>query len=168
VEAAGVAKGTFYYHFQSVEELVAAAGAKLADSFDELLAPSRLDEPDPVERMAFAFTKFLEKALDDPLWGRLAVRSVEAPAAIGRIRENLKADLGEAIAQGRLAIQDVELAADIVMGIWLQVTRGSLERRTSPELTRQALDAVLRALGATQLRNRNGSSAATLADFNAK
>jgi len=36
VESAGVAKGTFYYHFQSVEELVAAVGAKLADTFDAL------------------------------------------------------------------------------------------------------------------------------------
>ncbi len=149
VEAAGVAKGTFYYHFQSIEELVAAVGAKLADSFDELLAPSRLDEPDPVERMSFAFTKFLEKAINDPLWARLVVRSAEAPAALGRIRENLKADLAEAIAQGRLAIQDVELAADIVIGVWLQVTRGSLERRAAPDLTRQALAAVLRALGAS-------------------
>ena len=43
------------------------------------------------------------------------------------IRENLEADLAEAIAQGRLAMQDEELAADIVIGIWLQVTRGSLE-----------------------------------------
>ena len=68
VEAAGVAKGTFYYHFQSIEELVAAVGAKLAESFDALLVPSRLDVPDPVERMAFAFTKFLEKAINDPLW----------------------------------------------------------------------------------------------------
>ena len=84
VEAAGVAKGTFYYHFQSIEELVAAVGAKLADSFDELLAPSRLDEPDPVERMSFAFTKFLEKAINDPLWGRLVVRSAQVPAALGR------------------------------------------------------------------------------------
>ena len=58
VEAAGVAKGTFYYHFQSVEELVAAVGASLADSFDELLAPSRLGEPDPIVRMSLAFTKF--------------------------------------------------------------------------------------------------------------
>ena len=149
VEAAGVAKGTFYYHFQSIEELVAAVGAKLADSFDELLAPSRLDVPDPVERMAFAFTKFLEKAINDPLWARLVVRSAEAPAALGRIRENLEADLAEAIAQGRVAIQDVELAADIVIGIWLQVTRGSLERRAAPDLTRQALAAVLRALGAS-------------------
>ena len=149
VEAAGLAKGTFYYHFQSIEELVGAVGAKLADSFDELLAPSRLDVPDPVERMTFAFTKFLEKAINDPLWARLVVRSAEAPAALGRIRENLKADLAEAIAQGRVAIQDVELAADIVIGVWLQVTRGSLERRAAPDLTRQALAAVLRALGAS-------------------
>ena len=84
VEAAGVAKGTFYYHFQSIEELVAAVGAKLADSFDELLAPLRLDEPDPVERMSFAFTKFLEKALDDPVWAGLVVRSAQAPAALVR------------------------------------------------------------------------------------
>ena len=125
VEAAGVAKGTFYYHFQSVEELVAAVGAKLADSFDELLAPSRLDEPDPIVRMSLAFTKFLEKAINDPLWGRLVVRSAQVPAGLDRIRENLKADLAEAIAQGRLAIQDMELAADIVIGIWLQVTRGT-------------------------------------------
>ena len=84
VEAAGVAKGTFYYHFQSVEELVAAVGAKLADSFDELLAPSRLDEPDPIVRMSLAFTKFLEKAINDPLWGRLVVRSAQVPAGLDR------------------------------------------------------------------------------------
>ena len=138
---------------------------KLADSFDELLAPSRLGEPDPIVRMSFAFTKFLEKAINDPLWGRLVVRSVEAPAALGRIRENLKADLAEAIAQGRVAIQDVELAADIVIGIWLQVTRGTLERRATPDLTRQALDAVLRALGVTQPRNRKSSSVANAPRF---
>ena len=166
VEAAGVAKGTFYYHFQSIEELVAAVGAKLADSFDELLAPSRLGEPDPIVRMSLAFTKFLEKALDDPLWARLVVRSAQAPAGLVLgVRENLKADLAEALAQGRLGIQDVELAADIVIGIWLQVTRGSLERRASPELTRQALDAVLRALGVTQPRNRKRSSVAQIAAF---
>ena len=168
VEAAGLAKGTFYYHFQSIEELVAAVGAKLADSFDQLLAPSRLDVPDPVERMAFAFTKFLEKAIKDPIWARLVVRSAQVPAALGRIRENLEADLAEAIAQGRLAIQDEELAADIVVGIWLQVTRGTLERRAPPDLVRQTLEGVLRALGATQSRNRNGSSAATLANFDSK
>ena len=42
VEAAGVAKGTFYYHFQSIDELAAAVGAKLGESFDEMLTPARL------------------------------------------------------------------------------------------------------------------------------
>jgi hypothetical protein len=50
------------------------------------------------------------------------------------------------MAQGRLGIEDVELAADIVIGIGLQVMRSSLERPAAPDLTRQALNAVLRAL----------------------
>ena len=162
VESAGVAKGTFYYHFQSVEELVAAAGAKLADTFDELLGRSRLDQPDPIERMSFAFTKFLEKAISDPVWARLVVRSAQAPAGLGEgIRENLKVDLAEAIAEGRLAIGDVELAADIVVGIWLQVTRGTLERRAAPDLTRQALHAALRALGVLRRAGAAGRARAS-------
>src|SRR6476469_9633023 len=61
VDAAGVAKGTFYYHFQSIEDLTAAVGARLAESFDDLLAPARLDIPDPISRLSFGLTKFLEK-----------------------------------------------------------------------------------------------------------
>lgn len=116
------------------------------------MAPSRLGEPDPYCAHVLSLHKVLEKAINDSLWARLVVRSAQVPAALGRIRENLKADLAEAIAQGRVAIQDVELAADIAVGDWLQATRGSLERRVSPELTRQALDAVLRAFGVPKSR----------------
>ena len=48
------------------------------------------------------------------------------------------------------SMRDAELAADIVIGIWLQVTRGILERGAKPESTSQALDATLRALGVCQ------------------
>src|SRR6185295_7353811 len=83
VEAAGVAKGTFYYHFQSMDELAAAVGAKLADSFDELLAPSMHEKRDPIARLSFAFAKFLEKAIADPPWARLVVQSSQTPAEFG-------------------------------------------------------------------------------------
>ena len=150
VEAAGVAKGTFYYHFQSMEELAAAVGEKLGESFDELLAPARLGLPDPVERTSFAFSQFLAKAIADPVWARLVVQSAQAPTEFARsVRAHLKTDLSEARAQGRLTVQDVELAADIVFGIWLQVTRGTLQRRAASDLIGHALDAVLRALGAS-------------------
>src|SRR5688572_6680311 len=129
VEAAGVAKGTFYYHFESIDKLAAAVGEKLGESFDELLAPARLGHRDPIARISFGFTEFLAKAIADPVWARLVLQSAQAPTDFARgIRENLKTDLSEAKAQGRLTVQDIELAVDIVMGIWLQVTRGTLQR----------------------------------------
>jgi AcrR family transcriptional regulator len=155
VEAAGVAKGTFYYHFQSIEELAGAVGDKLGESFDDMLAPARLGLTDPIARISFAFTQFLAKAIADPVWARLVVQSAQAPTEFARsVRANLTADLTEAMTQGRLAVEDPELAADIVMGIWLQVTRGTLYRPPAPDLADRALDAVLRALGASPTRPR--------------
>jgi AcrR family transcriptional regulator len=150
VEAAGVAKGTFYYHFQSIEELAAAVGEKLAESFDALLAPARLSMADPIARISFAFTQFLTKAIADPDWARLVVRSGQGPTEfLQSVRANLKTDLTEARAQRRLTVEDVELAADIGMGILLGVMRGTLQRRAVPNLIPQALDAGLRAIGAS-------------------
>jgi AcrR family transcriptional regulator len=155
VEAAGVAKGTFYYHFQSIEELAAAVGDQLGQSFDEILTPARLGMRDPIARLSFACTQFLAKAIANPVWARLVVQSAQAPTGFGRsVRANLKADLTKAMAERRLIVKDVELAADIVMGIWLQVIRGTLERRAAPDLANRALDAVLRALGASPPRKK--------------
>ena len=107
VEAAGVAKGTFYYHFESIEELAAAVGERLAESFDDLLAPARLELRDPIARISFALTQFLAKAIADPSWARLVIRSFQAPNQLGRsIRANLTADLTKAMAEGRLTVHD--------------------------------------------------------------
>ena len=103
VDAASVAKGTFYYHFQSIDELAAAVGARLSESFDELLTPARLEFTDPVERLSFAFAQFMERALSDTGWARLVVQSSRSSAEFGqRVRANLKADIVEAIVQGRV------------------------------------------------------------------
>ena len=151
VEAAGVAKGTFYYHFDSLEELFAAVGERLAETFDKMLEPARLGLLDPIARISFAFSQLLEKATADPIWARLLVQSLQAPTEFARsVRANLKADLTEAKAQDQLAVQDVELAADIIIGVSLQVTRGTFQRRPPVDLSCQALDAVLRAIGAAR------------------
>ncbi|TPJ80999.1 TetR/AcrR family transcriptional regulator [Mesorhizobium sp. B2-6-2] len=156
VEAAGVAKGTFYYHFQSIDELAAAVGEKLGESFDAVLTGARLALEDPIKRLSFAFTKFLEKAISDSNWARLVIQSSQSRAENARsIRTNLKADIAQAIVQERVSIMDTELAADIVMGIWLQVTRGILDRGARPELTQQTVESVLRALGTSRSDQEN-------------
>ena len=45
VSEAGVAKGTFYVHFENLRELIAAVADELVRSFDEMLQPGRLSLP---------------------------------------------------------------------------------------------------------------------------
>jgi AcrR family transcriptional regulator len=147
VAAAGVAKGTFYNHFQKMEDLSAAVSAMLAASFDELLTPSLRGIRDPVSRISFSFRKFMDKAIADPAWTRLVLQSSLAPVPfVPEVRAHLKTDIAQAIAERRLGVEDAELATDIVIGIWLQVARSTLERRPVADLADAALAAVLRAL----------------------
>ena len=145
VDAAGVAKGTFYYHFQSLEELAAAVGEKLGESFDELLAPVRLGLRIPLRASPSPSPDSWRRRSRTRL-GAALLRRAGSDRVCRSVRAHLKTDLGEAWAQGALDRTDVELAADIVVGIWLQVTRGTLQRRAAPDLVGRALDAVLRAL----------------------
>jgi AcrR family transcriptional regulator len=148
VAAASVAKGTFYYHFQNMDDLAAAVSAKLAESFDHLLAPDLREIRDPIERLSFAFKRYLSKAIADPVWTRLVVQGSQTPAEfVPEVRAHLKTDIAQAIADGRMSIEDEDLAADLVIGIWLQIARSTLERRPAANLADQALAALLRALG---------------------
>ena len=155
-EAAGVAKGTFYYHFDNVDQMVAAVSAQLGQSFDDVVTPGRTELQDPIARLSFVFTQSLEKAISDTAWARLMLQSSQRRSDFGRsVRGILKADIADAIAHGRLAVRDPELAVDIFLGIWLQVTHGFIERAASLELISHALEAALRALGNTPHANRN-------------
>ena len=49
VEEAGVAKGTFYVHFEDLSALTAAVADELVRTFDELLQPQRVSMPDFVD-----------------------------------------------------------------------------------------------------------------------
>src|SRR5689334_21377706 len=52
MQAAGLAKGTFYVHFQDLAELEAEVGADLISEIDERMQPARRAIADPVSRIA--------------------------------------------------------------------------------------------------------------------
>ena len=150
VTAAAVAKGTFYYHFRDLEDLAATLARDIAHGFDELIRPGRLAFPDPLERVCRGLMAFLDKAIDDPRWGRLVLNG-PAPAELGRsVRHNLTADLMAAREAGKLGLEEVELAADLVIGIWREVTRAIVEGRLAEGGVDTACAAMLRALGLTR------------------
>ena len=70
VREAGVAKGTFYVHFEDMHALTVAVAGELIHSFDEMIQLRRASTSDPLLRVAFGCDAFIERALEDPGVGR--------------------------------------------------------------------------------------------------
>jgi AcrR family transcriptional regulator len=148
VGEAGVAKGTFYVHFQNLTDLQVAVAYELAIDFDDLLQPFRLTLADPIERVAAGSAAFIREAVRDPAWGCLVARGAWAlPTVESAARTNLTEDLRLAEVSGRLGAITPELAFDVVTGIVLQAMRAAGERRLSPSDVPVVVAAILRALG---------------------
>ena len=148
VREAGVAKGTFYGHFDSLEALTAAVAEELVYSFDELLQPSRLSLKEPALRVAFGCHSFINKALNDTRWASLVARMVAAAPKGGEIaRRRLFEDLqqfSKGLPGGKAS---AELNLEIVVGIMLQLLRALGEGRLRSLDGEAAVGAILRAIG---------------------
>ncbi len=148
VGAAGVAKGTFYVHFESLADLQSAIADELAHEFDELLQPRRLALDDPVERIAAGCTAFIGQALLDPAWGALVARGALAMPNIASIaRKRLNEDIDRAARDKHLGGVPPELAFDFVIGIVLRAMQSASEKRLPPRQAPAVVAGILRAIG---------------------
>jgi AcrR family transcriptional regulator len=148
VREAGVAKGTFYVHFNGLDALTAAVAEELVKTFDELLQPSRLSVSDPVLRIAFGCSSFIKKAQSDPRWAALVSRMAAAAPKGGEFaRRRLFEDL-EQFEKGLPGDgASPELNLEIVVGIMLQLMRALGEGRLSSLDRDAAVGAILRTIG---------------------
>ncbi len=148
VNEARVAKGTFYTHFNDLNELAAAVANELIKSFDELIQPSRLSLSDPLLRIAFGCDAFIEKALDDRLWASLAARMARSYPTVGKVaRKRLNEDLREALKQFPQLGLSLQLALEVSIGIVLQVMAAIGEGRLKDGDRTEAVRCILTALG---------------------
>lgn len=148
VEEAGVAKGTFYVHFEDLRALTTAVAEELVKSFDDLLQPVRLSLKEPALRIAFGCSCFLDKALTDPGWAGVVARMVAAAPNGGevarrRVFEDLRA-FSRGLPRGGISPQ---LSLEIVAGIMLQLLSAIAEGRLTSRDREPAIDAILRAIG---------------------
>jgi AcrR family transcriptional regulator len=148
VKEAGVAKGTFYVHFQDLQALAVAVAQDLVRSFDELLQPARLSISEPELRIAFGCSCSLDKALDDPHWARVVARmAAAAPNGLAAVRSHFLEDMrrfSKGLPQGAVS---PEVSLEIVVGMMLQLLIAFGEGRLSRRHREEAIAAILRAIG---------------------
>jgi len=145
---AQVAKGTFYSHFRSLDDLRAAVAVELSQTFEDLIDQSGLHAADPVARIAAGCAVFIGEAQRDPAWGALIARGACAfPTFASAVRECLKTNLRLAQSEGRVASFSIEVGFDLVFGIILQAIRSASGARMSPADAKDVVQAILRALG---------------------
>jgi AcrR family transcriptional regulator len=148
VQAAGLAKGTFYVHFQDLAALETELGAALIQELDDRLQPARLAADHPLTRLATAVTMLLTDLAAAPARARLVARAVATVPDVGHaMRAHLRQDLADAHAAGLLATGSVELAATFVTALTEQAARefgdGRFDAKAMPDFVR----AILRAVG---------------------
>jgi AcrR family transcriptional regulator len=147
VKQAGVAKGTFYVHFDGLDALIAAVAEDLVQSFDELLQPARTSIAEPALRIAFGCRCFIDKAREDPRWAAVAARiAATAPKGAESVRRRLFEDLQQ-FSQGLPDHGSAELKLEIVVGIMLQILRALSEGRLTSLDSNAVVGAILRAIG---------------------
>ena len=148
IAEARVARGTFYSHFRTLDELRAAVAADLAAAFENFVDSIGLPIADPVARIAVGCAAFIGEAQRDPAWGVLIARDAYAfPAVASAARERLKANLQLAQCEGRLASFSNEVGFDLIFGVVIQAMRSASEVRLSPADVPDVVRGILRALG---------------------
>ena len=118
VQAAGVAKGSFYNHFTDREALVRAISAEIRAGVELAIDRANANIEDPARRLARACCTYLRFALDEPERAGFLVRvhsghtSLDAP-----LNRGLVDDVSRGLAVGRFRVATLEAGVLYVLGV---------------------------------------------------
>ena len=148
IAAAGVARGTFYNHFRTTQELLLALATEMSDEVLQTVDPFVLALEDPVERFSTGTRLYMQMALRYPLWGSFITRVGTRIAARGQLIDlYLTRDLEFAVKHKRIAVASVAVARDIVLGSIFYGIETMLTEPTREHHPEQILHTVLIGLG---------------------
>ena len=136
-DAADVGKGSFYYHFDSKEEVLQAAAEDVLTQFAARLDRDFDDgDSDPAFVLGYSLYRTLRLCLDDPAIGRFVLRISDGVSlAEATIGQSARRDLLQGREAGRFVFDDVELVFTMITGGGIAL----LGRRLRDELTPAAV-----------------------------
>ena len=131
--AAGLSRGAFYNYFPHPDDLVVAVTEKMTADLDRELMVEIAEVEDPAERIACACVKFIDKGLEDPIWGWARMRldgTAAPPHALAQ--ERFLALFRNAVETGRFDPVSTMAAMSLVMGSLRMAVRLSLTTEIEP------------------------------------
>jgi AcrR family transcriptional regulator len=149
IQAAGVARGTFYNHFETTEELLIATSSWLEDAMIGNIESAIGGFDDPMRRLATGMRLWLHLSRRDPVFCAFVVRSRFRGDAVER---TLALDLGESLQSGRLTAPSVERARDLVVGTIREAQARMMDTRMPAAYPDDMVRLILRALRADERR----------------
>ena len=149
IAAAGVARGTFYNHFKTREDILSAAAAYVADTVDAEILPLFADIDDPARRIAIAIRKFIEMSRRRPDWGGLLVRMIPhaGGAVSAEMRRGVLYDLKTGLKSGRFHFPSMQAAVALSMGTITLAIRATIKESTPATFPVMIATMILQGLG---------------------
>lgn len=145
---AEVAVGTFYNHFDTVDELIDAVAERLGTAVE--IAQQTLDllEHDPADRVAIGLFQLLALADADPAAAAAFVNLVGSrPAFRARVRAIVGAALRDGSESGRFAVGVRPAVVNAVVGTALQSMRSRFLNEVDADEAPEVVILIMRMLG---------------------
>lgn len=132
-EAADVASGSFYNHFESKEAIHAALSEWVFEEFADTLDVLTAELPDPAEVIAVSVRHTLLRARREPVWGQFLMREGLSTHVLTRgLGPRLQRDIQKGIAAGRFAVDDplmslISIGGTILVAIAAELRFGAID-----------------------------------------
>lgn len=148
IAVAGVARGTFYNHFKTTNELLRELVTCMSDEVLGVIDPMVLQHDNPVERFASGTRLYMRLALRYPQWGHLMTQAGSRVAARGQLIDiYVTRDLRTATEGRLLRVPDVDVARDMVVGAIFYGIETMLAQPTRSSHAEHLIEHVLIGLG---------------------
>lgn len=148
VEEAGVARGTFYNHFETRDELFRAVADEIAKEINGIVGQNLARVVDPATHIGLSFRMFLHYATMDDARGWILLRTMPLVGALNsEMRTLVRADFENALNSGRLHAVSVDFAFDLGIGLMIATIRRLLTERGGDRYIEQSAEGLLIALG---------------------
>jgi AcrR family transcriptional regulator len=151
-EQADVAKGSFYNHFQSRDDILDAVVATSRDTLAAALDRRfEAEDADPALMLAASLRSTLRVCIEDPTLGAFLLQSWSVfGVAEATIAKRSRRDLERGRQIGRFRLDDVETGLCLIAGASQAVLRRRLQGEIGEDAERHAITMILVMLGLSQ------------------